>query len=91
MNKIVLILFILIFVTTLLKRSIIYTKSYLGRHYRKYSINMFSRIWPVEELIPNYYRKGLISYDLERMPVHDERSIPVVRNISKKYKPNQGL
>ena len=68
-----------------------YTKRYLGRRYRYYSINMFSSLWPVEELVPNYYRKNLKSYDLKRMPVNDIRSKPIVQNISKSWKPSQGL
>jgi hypothetical protein len=66
-------------------------KSYLGWRYGGYDITLYSRQYPVEQLVPNYYRTDKAKYDLSRMPKDDNRGLPVVMNLSKPWKPGKGL
>ncbi|MFH0991808.1 MAG: N-acetylmuramoyl-L-alanine amidase [bacterium] len=57
-----------------------------------YSLSIISLRKPIEELIPNYYRKDTLSYDRTRLAKPAApRPVPVVQNISKPFIPTKGL
>lgn len=63
----------------------------LGMWYRNYSLELYSLETPLEQLVPNFYRKDNSAYDVTRMPYPDEQLVPVVHNISCPYTPSKGL
>ena len=63
----------------------------LGKRYRDYRLTLYSREWPIEQLVPNYYRSDPAAYDRSRMPKGDVRGEPLVRNVSKSLVPSAGL
>jgi hypothetical protein len=64
----------------------------LGNKYRRYQIKVYSKEVPIEQLIPNYYRKDSRAYDRSRMPGKDLRpETPLVMNLSKPWVPDYGL
>jgi hypothetical protein len=53
-------------------------------------INVFG--FPIDELVPNYYRNGFAEYDQKRIPIREKvRPESIVRNISSKNNPTSGL
>jgi len=66
-------------------------KGYLGRRFRRYTIRIYSKKWPIEHLIPNYFREDIADYDFTRMPKADKRGQPIVRNLDKPWVPSKGL
>ncbi len=63
----------------------------LGWRYRNYDLTIYSKNFPVEELVPNYFRTQKSDWDTSRLPVNYERPLPIVRNISKPRTPTKGL
>ncbi|MCD6205407.1 MAG: xanthan lyase [Candidatus Marinimicrobia bacterium] len=63
----------------------------LGRRYRKYDLKIYSKKFPVEELVPNLYRKPGTTIDSSRMVRPRPEITPIVRNISKPWRPTAGL
>ena len=43
-------------------------RTFLGPKYYNYDINIFSMGYPLEELIPNYFRPSVNKYDFSRIP-----------------------
>jgi len=67
-------------------------KDYFGPFYTNYKFTLKTLNHPIEDLIPNYYRVNTFRYDLSRIPmVKHKRPLPVVRDISKKFTPQNGL
>lgn len=67
-------------------------KEELGSDYSDFDLKINALGFPIEELIPNYYRNGFAEYDQKRMPVNKNiRPKPIVRNISSKNNPINGL
>ncbi len=64
----------------------------LGSEYSNYKLSINALTYPIEELAPNYFRSEVAKYDKTRMPL-DEHSRPlaIVRNISSKNNPINGL
>ncbi len=63
----------------------------LGRKFNDYSVKIYALDYPIEDLIPNYFRGSKRSYDRARMPAPEQRSLPLVRNVSHKWTPTSGL
>jgi len=63
----------------------------LGWRYRKYNLTVYSKTFPVEELVPNYYRENQNEMDRSRLSAKTDRPLPVVRNISKPWQATRGL
>ena len=66
-------------------------KESLGRKFKDYSLRIFAVDYPIEDLIPNYFRGSKRSYDRSRMPAPENRALPLVRNMSHKWTPTSGL
>ncbi|MBN2602434.1 MAG: xanthan lyase [Candidatus Marinimicrobia bacterium] len=66
-------------------------KKDLGLRYRNYDVQVYSKKCPVEELVPNLYRKPGIALDSTRMVRQCAEITPVVHNISKPWRPTAGL
>jgi len=66
-------------------------KYILGRRFASYSVSLYSSIFPIEELIPNYFRKDLATVDRSRNALTVVKPMPVVRRISKAWLPEKGL
>lgn len=64
----------------------------LGSSYSEYDLKINALGYPIEELIPNYYRNGISEHDKNRLPLNrPPRPKSIVRNISSKNNPEQGL
>ena len=63
----------------------------MGRRFSPYSLSIYSRIFLIESLIPNYFRKDLYPIDKTRLARNDNQRIPVVRRAGSREKPSQGL
>lgn len=74
-------------------------KQYLGSTFENYSVSINSMGYPIEDLIPNYYRISKVDYDTTRMPKSGNwhkyfsanSQIPIVHNVNKPYIPTSGL
>ena len=52
----------------------------IGGKYRNYDVQVRSREYPIQELIPNYFRSRKTDHDLSRKPLPDrQRPLPLVR------------
>ena len=63
----------------------------LGRKFRKYSLTIESMGKEISELIPNYYREKDQTIDSSRLARPVGKVLPIVRNISVKAAPSEGL
>jgi len=63
----------------------------LGWWDNEYSVTVYSTNNSIEELIPNYYRSDLQSYDKTRLAKKREETPPIVRNKDQPWKPTEGL
>lgn len=66
-------------------------QDYLGWRYRKYKATIYTLNQPIEQLIPNYYRKNKTNYDHSRLPIATNKTIPIVKNLSENLHFPQGL
>ncbi len=66
-------------------------KSYLGEKYKGYDFHVETIGYDIKELIPNYYRSDSTKYDYSRIPAKKALPEDVIRNISMKYSPSNGL
>ena len=67
-------------------------KKYFGSYFSDYNYSILTLGYPIEELIPNYFRKNENQYDEKRIPHYTaKRPNPVVKNISKNFTPANGL
>src|SRR4030065_130784 len=64
----------------------------LRNEYSDFKLQINALDYPIEELVPNYFRNGFTEYDQKRMPLNKNlRPEPIVRNISSKNNPQNGL
>jgi hypothetical protein len=63
----------------------------LGRRFASYSVSAYSRIFPLEQLVPNYYRGKSIAIDTTRKALKIKRPYPVVRRVDNAWTPEKGL
>jgi hypothetical protein len=64
----------------------------LRNEYSDFKLQINALGYPIEELVPNYFRNGFAEYDQKRIPVNkNTRSEAIVRNISSKNHPSNGL
>ena len=67
-------------------------RTFLGPKYYNYDVQIFSMGYPLEELIPNYYRSSVNQYDFSRIPDSKVyRPRPVVTNVDRGFAPTKGL
>ena len=67
-------------------------RGFYGGAYGGYTFSIRSLHRPIEDLIPNYFRKDPGQYDKTRLPIgHTSRPGPIVTNLSRPYLPKQGL
>ncbi len=67
-------------------------KTLFGEQFSDYDFVISSMKYPIEELIPNYYRTDENKIDDSRLPKQSaDKRIPVVQNLSKKYNAANGL
>ncbi|MGE5499532.1 MAG: N-acetylmuramoyl-L-alanine amidase, partial [Syntrophothermus sp.] len=67
-------------------------RSYLGNDFGDFVLTIHSSRFLIEDLIPNIYRSGKYSIDLQRKsPGNIVRPVPVVENISRPYRTSKGL
>lgn len=60
--------------------------------FKDYQLVLFSENEPIDELIPNYYRRSSDDYDYSRMPYTDTyRPLPVVKRHGRHVVPELGL
>jgi hypothetical protein len=58
----------------------------------EYELQINALNYPIEELVPNYFRTGTSEYDQKRMPLNRfSRPLPIVRNINSRNLPTKGL
>ncbi len=62
-----------------------------GYKFKDYTFSIKTIGFPVEKLIPNFYRSNSLKYDISRIPPKGIRPKPVVENISLKFIPTNGL
>ncbi|MCD6376612.1 MAG: hypothetical protein J7L94_13870 [Caldisericaceae bacterium] len=62
----------------------------LGRKFKSFKVTIFSLETPIEELIPNFFRKQLLPLDKNRLPKPHLRPEPVVRP-GEEWQIRQGL
>jgi hypothetical protein len=54
----------------------------IGKKYRRYEVQIRSREYPIQDLIPNYFRSRKEDQDISRKPLPDgQRPLPLVRQI----------
>jgi hypothetical protein len=63
----------------------------LGKKYNDFTITLYTLGQPIEDLVPNYYRRNAGQWDRKRMAVQAPRPQPVVRRISRPRQPERGL
>ncbi len=62
-----------------------------GYKFKDYTFSIKTIGFPIEKLIPNFYRSSQTEYDRSRIPPKEIRPKPVVENISRKFIPANGL
>ncbi|MGQ9642530.1 MAG: golvesin C-terminal-like domain-containing protein [Ignavibacterium sp.] len=65
--------------------------NFWGEEYSLYEFEIYADKYPIEQLIPNYYRTETLKIDKARMPVSVERKPTLIKNISKPYSVTNGL
>ena len=67
-------------------------KNFFNDYSEEYIISIKTLGFPIEELIPNYFRKNKSEYDTSRFPKNSIKNrIPIVRNTDKGNHPTKGL
>ncbi len=67
-------------------------KAAFGPKFSEYNFEIKTMKYPIEDLIPNFFRKDKSNYDKSRIPsTLPERGKPVIENISKGVRPDSGL
>ncbi|MBK7499076.1 MAG: xanthan lyase [Ignavibacteriales bacterium] len=66
-------------------------KDFFGERFENYNYKIFSMGYPVESLIPNYYKTDKTKIDSSKLPKQKTERIPVVQNSSKNLKSIRGL
>ncbi len=65
-------------------------ENFYGDNFKDYKFSIITLGKPIQDLIPNFYRNKS-DFDKTRLPLKNERPLPVIKNISKPYKPLNGL
>ncbi|WP_337872721.1 fibronectin type III domain-containing protein [Ignavibacterium sp.] len=65
--------------------------NFWGEEYSLYQFEIYADKYPIEQLIPNYYRTETLEIDKSRMPISIERKPTLIKNISKPYSVTNGL
>jgi hypothetical protein len=68
-----------------------FVKDSFGPLFEKYNFSITSMGYPIENLIPNYYKTDKTKIDSSKFPKLKTERIPVVQNISKNLKTTKGL
>ena len=66
-------------------------KDFFGERFESYNYKIFSMGYPVESLIPNYYKTDKTKIDSSKLPKQKSERIPIVQNSSKNLKSIRGL
>ncbi len=66
-------------------------KSFFAKDFNEFKFSIRSLNYPIEDFIPNYFRKDSTHYDSSRIPQALNRPLPVVENVSKQINPTNGL
>jgi len=66
-------------------------KNLYGESFKDYNFIINSLGYPIENLIPNYYKKNKTNIDVSKLPVKKNEIIPIVQNVSKQSKVTNGL
>lgn len=66
-------------------------RAHLGHKFKKYDVTIYSNKVPIEQLIPNFYRRDPKAFDRSRMGKEEDRGNPIVQNMSKPWVPDEGL
>ncbi len=66
-------------------------KDFYGSQYEEYNYKINSIGYPIEQLIPNFYLKDRSKIDSSKLPKQKLSRIPIVQNVSKPFKPANGL
>lgn len=66
-------------------------RSFFGEEYSLYDFELLVEKYPLEELIPNYYRSAQARIDKSRLPVSREKKNPLIKNVTKPYQITNGL
>ncbi len=67
-------------------------ETFFERGFKNYSFSVETLGYPLDQLVPNYYRDSRAEYDLRRLPPAGRaRPSPVVKNMSKGKSPSNGL
>lgn len=65
-------------------------KNFYGDNFADYSFSIHTLNKTIEELIPNFYR-AKSDYDKSRLPINKYRPKAIIKNVSRPYKPINGL
>lgn len=67
-------------------------KGEIADQYLDYELQINVLGYPIEDLVPNYFRNGYSNYDLKRLPLNRPlRPKLLVKNVSSKNNPTRGL
>ncbi len=66
-------------------------KNTFGERFENYDFKIFSMSYPIESLIPNYYKTDKSKIDSSKLPKQKNERIPIVQNSSKNLKSVRGL
>lgn len=64
---------------------------FLGSKYSRYELTAYSDNYPIQDLVPNFYRQDVSRYDRERMPVDSTKTEALVRRTSRTWQASKGL
>ncbi|AFH49006.1 Fibronectin type IIii domain protein [Ignavibacterium album JCM 16511] len=66
-------------------------KNFFGDEYSLYDFEFYIEKYPIDELIPNYFRSNRTEIDKARLPLPREKKNPIIKNISKPFQITNGL
>ncbi len=66
-------------------------KDFFGPRFNDYHLNISSIGYPIEDLIPNYYKTDKTKFNTATLPIKKGERIPLVQNTSKPVKVTNGL
>lgn len=68
-------------------------RKYLGKKFNQYAVKLRYQDFPIEALVPNYFRQDSADYDMSRMPTEKNRAIaPIIKCEDKKmWRPTNGI
>ncbi|MEO8231553.1 MAG: xanthan lyase [Ignavibacteriota bacterium] len=66
-------------------------EDFYGPSFHDYNFNISSIGYPIENLIPNYYKKDKTNIDTSKLPIKKNARVPIVQNVSKPANVTNGL